>query len=89
LVSLEGFGQAAPSIEVDFTNVVRAVGTLTFGQAWRKDPSETALAAPELIGTIAIVNGSFSYTLTPYSVTVFVLPVVEGQGTGVHRFRRP
>jgi hypothetical protein len=56
-------------------NAVFGLTGVTTGsvEVWRKDPSETALAAPELIGTIAIVNGSFSYTLTPYSVTVFVL----------------
>ncbi|MFC5742162.1 hypothetical protein [Dyella tabacisoli] len=40
---------------------------------WRRDQSSGSSDNPVNIGTVAIVNGSFSYDLPPFSVTTFVV----------------
>lgn len=56
-------------------------------QVWRKDQTMNQFAQPQNIGSLTVTNGTFSYTLTPYSVTTFVLttpsanPPTFGGGT--------
>ncbi|WP_158628713.1 glycosyl hydrolase [Dyella choica] len=40
---------------------------------WRRDQSSSSSANPVNLGSVNIVNGTFSYSLPPFSVTTFVI----------------
>ena len=40
---------------------------------WQKNQSSNPIAAPVQLATLPLANGSFSYTVPPYSVTTFVM----------------
>ncbi|WP_266170123.1 hypothetical protein [Dyella subtropica] len=42
-------------------------------EVWRRDQSSGSSASPVDMGAVQIVNGSFSYSLPPFSVTTFVV----------------
>lgn len=47
-------------------------------QVWRKDQTMNQFTQPVNIGSFSITNGAFTYTLTPYSVTTFVITTPVG-----------
>jgi hypothetical protein len=56
-------------------NVTVSLNGASAAQAdvWSKDGSMNVLAPPAHMGTVAIANGTFSYSFPPYSVTRFIL----------------
>ncbi len=69
-----------PSTTQLATVAVTGLSSGTF-DVWRKDESISPPNPPVKIGTVSIQNGTFTYQLTPFSVTTFVLTSAQSLST--------